>query len=166
MRRRAWKRAAALFCLTAAVAAVVLVTARETRRATAALADSAAEAASESPRSGLVAELPYVGTLRWRCAGERRFFTTLTPPSPGATVFVGVRSDGKRIWRNRRVDPRPPEPTVAGPFRARRRQTWTIRYHHAPATVKVIARLRFAAPRADAECLVSSAKIETRRTPH
>jgi hypothetical protein len=39
-----------------------------------------------------------------------------------------------------------PKRTVVGPFTAVRRQTWTIRYHHKPATLTVIARLRFAAP--------------------
>jgi hypothetical protein len=161
MRRFAWSRAAALTSLAAAVAGVVLVASNQPYDSNEA---SAADAGEETLRQGLVAQLPYVGTLSWRCDRKRRFFTKLTRQSPGATVFVGIESDGERVWRRRRVDPAlPPEATVIGPFRALERQTWTIRYHHAPATVRVVARLRFAArPRGD--CLVSHAEIDVRRS--
>ena len=125
------------------------------------------DAARETTRQGLVARLPYVGTLTWRCDDEQRFFTTLRLPTPGATVFVGVTSDGEILWRRSQVNPKPaPERTVVGPFRALERQTWTIRYHHMPATIRVIARLRFAAPRPEVECLVAHAGIDVRRTAH
>ena len=121
----------------------------------------------ETPYSGVVARLPFVGTLTWRCDEQRRFFTRLALPRPGATVFVSLNADGRRVWRRRRVDPRGGrERTVVGPFRAVRRQTWTIRYHHAPATLRVVARLRFSAPPSRAQCVVARASIEIARTPH
>jgi hypothetical protein len=121
----------------------------------------------ETPYGGVVARLPFVGTLTWRCDDERRFFTQLTLPSPGATVLVGLEADGTRVWRRRPVHPRPPpRRAVAGPFAAVRDQTWTIRYHHMPATLTVIARLRFAAPRSRSDCVVSRTNIQVRRTPH
>jgi hypothetical protein len=121
----------------------------------------------DTTRQGLIARLPYVGTLTWRCDDEQRFFTELRLPKPGATVFVSVTADGVPVWRGRQVNPKPaPEPTRAVPPPALRTQTWTIRYHHMPATAKVVVRLRFAAPRPEVECLVSHAAIDVRRTPH
>jgi hypothetical protein len=121
----------------------------------------------ETPYGGVVARLPFVGTLTWRCDDERRFVTYLTLPNPGATVLVSLEADGTRVWRRRPVHPRPaPKPAVAGPFPAVRHQTWTIRYHHKPATLRVIARLRFAAPRSRSQCVVSRTNLEVRRTPH
>jgi hypothetical protein len=82
-------------------------------------------------------------------------------------VFVSVTSDGKEVWRGRQVNPKPPpERTIVGPLRALERQNWAIRYHHAPATLKVAARMRFAAPRPEVECLVAHAAIDVRRTAH
>jgi hypothetical protein len=121
----------------------------------------------ETPQGGVVARLPFVGTLTWRCDGERRFTTQLELPRLGASVTVGLVSDGTRVWRGRQVNPLPsPRRTVVGPFAADRRQTWTIRYHHKPATLKVVARLRFSAPRSRSQCVISRADIHMRRTAH
>jgi hypothetical protein len=167
MRHFAWSRAAALTSLAAAVAGVAVVAGMRPSDSNDASAADASGAVRETPRQGLVARLPRVGTLTWRCDRKQRFFTELTLPSPGATVFVGIESDGKRVWRRRQVNPAvTPEATVVGPFRALERQTWTIRYHHAPATLRVVARLRFAAPPPRAECLVTHAGIDIRRRPH
>jgi hypothetical protein len=114
----------------------------------------------ETPRQGLVATVPYVGRLTWRCDDNRRFSTRLTLPAPGATVTAGVVTDGKPVVRRR------PVRSVFGPSPARRSQTWTIRYHHKPATVLAIVRLRFAASRITGDCQVTHAKIDVRRTPH
>ena len=121
----------------------------------------------ETPYQGLVARLPRIGTLTWRCDDERRFFTTLTLETPGAGVTAGLASDGETVFRGRLVNPLPPpRHGAAGPFEARKTQTWTIRYHHEPATLRVVARLRFAAPRPNVECLVARSVVGTRRTPH
>jgi hypothetical protein len=121
----------------------------------------------ELPNAGLVARLPFVGDLTWRCEDAGRVSTRLTLPSPGATVYASLTADGKRIWREKQVDPDPaPRRTVVGPTAALRRQTWVIRYNHKPATLKVIARLRFAAQVSRSQCVVSAARIEIRRTPH
>jgi hypothetical protein len=62
------------------------------------------------------------------------------------------------------VNPLPaPRRTVVGPFRALRRQSWNIRYHHKPATLRVVARLRFGASPSRAECVVCRTDIEIRR---
>ena len=124
-------------------------------------------AVRETPEQGLVARLPHIGTLTWRCDDQRRFFSRLTLETPGASVTAGLTSDGQSVFRGRRVDPLPsPRHGSAGPFEARRTQTWTIRYHHEPATLRVVARLRFAAPRPEVECLVKRSVVDTRRTPH
>ena|SRR5215210_969170 len=124
-------------------------------------------AVRETPYQGLVARLPHIGTLTWRCDDDQRFFTTLTLETPGAGVTAGLTSDGQTVFRGRRVDPLPPpRHGAAGPFEARRTQTWTLRYHHKPATLKVVARLRFAAPRPGVECLVKRSIVDIRRTPH
>jgi len=82
-------------------------------------------------------------------------------------VTAGLTSDGQTGFRGRRVDPLPPpRHGTAGPVEARRTQTWTIRYHPEPATLEVVARLSFAAPRPQVECLVKRSVVETRRTPH
>jgi hypothetical protein len=115
----------------------------------------------------VIARLPFVGTLTWRCDDERRFTTRLILPAPGASVSVSLTADGTRLWRNRRVNPvRAPKPTVIGPFAAVRSQTWAIRHHHKPATMKVIARLRFAALPSRGQCVVSRTSIEVRRRAH
>jgi hypothetical protein len=121
----------------------------------------------ETSRGGVVARLPFAGTLLWRCNRERRFATRLALPRPGATVLVSLTADGKRVWHRRQVNPvSAPRRTVVGPFAAVRRQTWTIRYHHKPATLVAIARLRFAAPPSRSQCVVSRTNIEVRRTAH
>jgi hypothetical protein len=121
----------------------------------------------ETAQSGLVARLPYVGELTWRCDDEHGFSTELELPSPGATVFVSLTSDGEPRWRNGRVDPVPaPKRTSVGPFPALDRQTWTIRYSHKPATLTVRVRLGFSAPPPPSHCLVSRTSVEVRRTAH
>jgi hypothetical protein len=155
-----------ILAIVAACCAYALVPSDDPRPARAATPNAAA-LTRETPYQGVVARLPYVGTLTWRCNREQIFSTRLALPTPGATVTVSVSSDGVPVWRNRRVDPAvPPKRTIAGPFRARETQTWRIRYHHKPATLAVVARLRFAAPRPEVECLVSHAEIDVRRTPH
>ena len=52
----------------------------------------------ETTHSGLIARLPHVGTLTWRCDREGRFSTLLRLPKPGATVYVGLVSDGSSVW--------------------------------------------------------------------
>jgi hypothetical protein len=118
----------------------------------------------ERPISGLVATLPFVGTLVWHCE-EKGFVTQLFPPD--ATIFASLVADGKRVWKHRRVDPLPDPRTklvVGSPGFAQRSQTWTITYRHAPATIRVTARLRFR--RSDSQCVVARSAISTRRIPH
>jgi hypothetical protein len=80
-------------------------------------------------------------------------------------VTVSVAADGATVWRRRRVDPAAAgRPTMVGPFGATRRQTWVVRYHHKPATLRATVRLRFAARPAHAECVLSRARISTVRT--
>jgi len=130
-----------------------------------------AEGATEEREDrGVIAQLPFVGTLTWRCertGRSARFFTRLTLPDRGATVFVWVSSDGERVVRNRQVDPKDsPERGGTEPFPATRRQAWTIRYHHEQATITVRARLRFGLPEADGPgCLVRRSIIDVRRRP-
>ena len=64
-------------------------------------------AVRETPYQGLVARLPHIGTLTWRCDDQRRFFTELTLETPGASVTAGLTSDGQTVFRGRRVDPLP-----------------------------------------------------------
>src|ERR1700754_3550052 len=40
----------------------------------------------ETPYQGLIARLPHIGALTWRCDDEQRFFTKLTLETPGAGV--------------------------------------------------------------------------------
>jgi hypothetical protein len=121
----------------------------------------------ERPVSGLVAILPFVGSLTWQCEegkeGER-FRTQLDPPE--ATIYVSLRADGKEVWHHKRVDPLP-NPNVSllvGTPLARRSQTLVVTYRHAPATIKVTARLRFAA--SESQCVVARSTITTQRIPH
>jgi hypothetical protein len=82
-------------------------------------------------------------------------------------VSVTLTADGTQLWHDRRVNPVPaPRRTVIGPFAAVRTQTWAIRYHHKPATMKVVARLRFASSPSRGQCVVSRTNIEVRRTAH
>jgi hypothetical protein len=115
----------------------------------------------------VVARVPFVGTLAWRCDREGSFSTRLIHPAPGASITVSLESDGAQVWRRRRVDPAPaPRATVVGPFPADRNQVWTIRYSHKPATLKVVARLRFAAPASRSQCVVARTGIRVRRIAH
>jgi hypothetical protein len=171
MSRLLWRRGLSVAVVASAMAGYILLSPGDERGpATAAptIAQRAGEPTTrERPYEGVVARLPFVGTLTWRCDDERRFSTQLTLPSPGATVFVSLDADGRRVWRRRQVNPVPaPERTMVGSFAAVRRQTWTIRYHHKPATLTVIARLRFAAPPSRSQCVVSRTNIEIRRAAH
>jgi hypothetical protein len=121
----------------------------------------------ETSSGGVVARVPFVGTLAWRCDREGRFSSRLIHPAPGASITVSLESDGAQVWRRRRVDPAPaPRDTVVGPFSADRNQVWTIRYSHKPATLKVVARLWFAAPASRSQCVVARTGIRVRRIPH
>ena len=115
---------------------------------------------------GVVVRLPDIGTLRWSCEGTSaspRFRTRLVLPEVGASVFVWVTSDGAPVARNRQIDPRfEGKGGVAGPYTARRRQTWRITYHHKPASFDVRVRLRFAGP-PDVQCMVSRPLVDIRR---
>jgi hypothetical protein len=171
MSRLGWRGGLAVGALAWALATYLLLApSEEPGPASAApTADRPATASTtrETPFGGVVARLPFVGTLTWRCDAEQRFFTGLTLPSPGASLLVGLDADGRQVWRRRQVNPvPPPKRTVVGPFRALRSQTWTIRYHHKPATLKVTAALRFAAPHSRSQCVVSRASIQLRRTAH
>jgi hypothetical protein len=128
--------------------------------------DAAREASTaEAANRGLVARLPYVGALSWRCDREQRFFTSLALPTPGAGVVVSVTSDGTSVLRRRQVNPNPPpQRTSIGPFRALKTQTWVVRYHHKPATLRAVIRLRFDARRF--KCLVQHTGIAVERPPH
>ncbi|MEA2363990.1 MAG: hypothetical protein QOD71_3135 [Thermoleophilaceae bacterium] len=167
MNRPIWRWGGALACVAVGYA---LVRPGDEPPLVSAALDTAegvpARAARELNDAGLVARLPFVGTLAWRCDDERRFYTQLTLPRPGATVFVTLDADRKPIWRGKQVNPDPaPRRTVVGPFSAVRGQTWVISYNHEPATLKVVARLRFAAPPSRSQCVVSST-IRTHRTAH
>ncbi len=119
----------------------------------------------ERPVSGLVAALPFVGSLTWHCEeGGERFATQLWPPD--ATIYVSLSADGRRVWKRKRVDPlaNPKVKLLVGTPLARRSQTWTISYHHKPATISVTARLRFRA--SEGQCVIAHSAITTHRTPH
>jgi hypothetical protein len=135
---------------SAAVAAALLLTGG---------APSAAQKPSdETTRQGTVFQLPYAGTLRWRCDEQKRFVTRLSIPRRGATVYATLDVDGARVWTRRRVDPgqRPSSPPTL------RTQAWKIRYHHKPGTVVTRVRLRFREDRLGG-CRVSRALIDVRR---
>jgi hypothetical protein len=120
----------------------------------------------ETNSSGLVARLPYLGDLTWRCGG-RRFSTRLIMPPPGASLTVGVQADRHTLWPKRQVHPRPNGGrTVVGPFAATARQTWSLGYHHMPATLAATVRLRFTAEPERGVCTVTATRISVRRTPH
>lgn len=150
-----------------AVAVYAMLTPSDPSGPATAAPTAATPSTRESSFAGVVARLPFVGTLTWRCDQQQRFFTQLTLPSPGATVHVSLASDGAQVWRHRRVDPvLPPKRTVVGPFQAVRHQTWTVRYRHKPATLTATARLRFAARPSRGQCVVARTNIEVRRTAH
>jgi hypothetical protein len=112
----------------------------------------------------LIAALPEVGRLSWRCDDEGRSSTTLALPRPGGTVSVSVESDGRRLFRAQRLDPPdPPEQAgrLATPFQRLRRQSWKIRYEHPPAPTLVDVHIRFARNRVG-ECFVPRATTDVR----
>jgi len=160
------KRLAALLAIASTLAAVyaIVTDASGSRSAT---ARSANESSGETTVQGLVAQLPFVGSLSWECDPlrdiSRRFTTSLALPEPGATVFASLWADGRQIWTRRKINPSPnPRTTqVMSSPPAARRQTWEITHHHKPATVRVTAKLQFRAT--PERCLVSPVKIVTRR---
>jgi hypothetical protein len=108
----------------------------------------------ESFSTGVVRRVPLVGTLTWSCDRHaRQFFTRLTLPRLGATVFIRLNSDGSRLYNHKQVDPAAPpaRTTVTAPLAARG-QSWRILYNHEPATILVKAQVRLA--RSGANCLL------------
>jgi hypothetical protein len=133
--------------------------------ATAAGHRSGGSAYPERPLSGLVAELPFVGALTWSCQeqkGAPLFAVQLEPPK--ATIYVSLTADGHRVWKRKRIDPLPNRREVWISPPALRSQTWTITHRHAPATIRITARLRFAA--SESQCVISRSTITTHRSPH
>jgi hypothetical protein len=121
----------------------------------------------ETSHGGVVATVPHIGTIAWQCDERQRYSTRLVLPSPGATVFVNLTTEGHVVWRQQKVDPDPSgRPTVVGPFPVKRRQAWRIYYNHEPATVTAIARLRVPPPSSRAQCVVSRARLNIKRTAH
>lgn len=112
----------------------------------------------ETSFGGTVFQLPFAGTLRWRCDEQSRYVTRLSLPRLGATVVATLDVDGRRVWTRRQVDPgqRPSSPPTA------RTQVWKIRYSHKPGTVVTRARLRFRKDRFGG-CRVARALIDVRR---
>jgi hypothetical protein len=149
--------------LTASVVAYLVFTGDgESKTATPGSPGNQPPLSLETADSGLIARLPFVGTLRWNCLGGR-FETYLYPPQ--ATVFVSLTADGRHVFRRRRVDPSPNPDTriiVGTPKPARRTQTWTVTYNHKPATIRVTARLRFRA--SNFNCRVAHTEISAQRT--
>jgi hypothetical protein len=111
----------------------------------------------ETTNSGLIAQLPHVGTLTWRCDRRLRFVTRLTLPGLPATVFVTLTSDGRRVWTRKQLDAgslRAPPASVS--------QAWTVSFHHKDATQTSTASLRFGRSKQTIECAVLRATIRTR----
>jgi hypothetical protein len=129
--------------------------------------DQGAPHLRETAYGGVVARVPHIGTLAWHCDRERHISTRLVLPTPGATVFVNVTTDGHVVWRQHQLDPAPGGgSTVAGPFPLHRRQSWRIYYNHAPATITVMARLWVSPTPSRAQCVVSRTRLGIRRTAH
>jgi hypothetical protein len=129
--------------------------------------DRGAPTPRETAYGGVVARVPYIGTLAWQCDRERHYSTRLVLPTPGATVFVNLTTDGHAVWRQHQVDPAPGGgPTVVGPFPLHRRQAWRIYYNHKAATITVVARLLVSPKSSRAQCVVSRAKLGIRRVAH
>jgi hypothetical protein len=120
-------------------------------------------AAYEGP-SRLIAELPEVGRLTWRCDTKGRFAATLTLALPGSGVDISVASDGRQVFEGRRLDP--PASTsrrgrLATPFEHVRQQSWRIRYHHKPAPMLASVRIRYASD-GGVDCFVPHATTDVR----
>lgn len=114
--------------------------------------------------SGLIAKLPAVGRLTWRCDESGRSSTTLTLPRPGDTVFVTVVSDGRHVFNRRQLHPADPpneRGRLATPAERVRQQSWRVRYHHKPAPVRAVVRIRFARDRGG-DCFVPRATTDVR----
>ena len=114
--------------------------------------------------NGLIAKLPAVGRLTWRCDQSGRSSTTLTLPRPGDSVFVTVVSDGRRMFNRRQLDPAASpkeEGRLATPLERVRQQSWRIRYHHKPAPVLAAVRIRFGRDRGG-DCFVPRATTDVR----
>jgi hypothetical protein len=112
----------------------------------------------------LIVAIPEIGRLTWRCDGARRFSTTLRTRS--ATVYATTVSDGKRLWRLRRVDPPPSDrEPLSTPYEHVSQQTWRISWRHEPATIRATVRIRFAVSRIG-ECYAARASTDTRTTPN
>ena len=113
--------------------------------------------------STLIATLPEVGRLTWRCDFDGRSSTTLTLPLPGSGVDVSVESDGRRVFKDRQFDPPASNKRhgrLSTPLQRVRRQRWTIGYHH-PHPLTAIVRIRFALNRGG-ECFVPRAVTDVR----
>ncbi len=114
--------------------------------------------------STLVANLPEIGRLTWRCDLTGRFSTVLTLPLPGSSVDVTVDSDGRQVFRNRRLDPSASgrrHGRLATPLEKVHRQRWRILHYHPPGPVLAIVRIRFARNRGG-ECFVPRAVTDVR----
>jgi hypothetical protein len=55
--------------------------------------------------STLLATLPEVGRLTWRCDLDGRSSTMLTLPLPGSSLDVSVKPDGRQVFKGRRLNP-------------------------------------------------------------
>ncbi len=116
--------------------------------------------------STLIANLPEIGRLTWRCGLTGRSSTALTLPLPGFSVDVTVDSDGRQVFRNRRLDPPASNRRhgrLATPLEKVHRQRWRIRHYHPPGPVLAIVRIRFARNRGG-ECFVPRAVTDVRTT--
>lgn len=120
-----------------------------------------------APREGagrLIAALPEVGRLTWRCDREGRSSTTLALPRLGSTVAVTVGSDDRRLFKGKWLDPPDPprgDGRLATPFEHVRRQRWRIHYRHKPGTILARVRIRFARDE-DGDCFASRAITDVR----
>ena len=114
-------------------------------------------------RSRLIATLPAVGRLTWRCDESGRSSAALTLPRPGDSVFVTVVSDGRPVFKRRQLDPGPRNERgrLATPLERVRQQSWRIRYHHKPGPVLAVVRARFARDRGG-DCFVPRATTDVR----
>lgn len=106
------------------------------------------------PARGIV-EIPGIARLSYVCDSSGRSSTTLSVPRRSATVTVATHSDGRRLWRDRRVDPPPPGGALATPFERVRRQRWRIVSRHEPSTIEAFVSARFDVERCSARRVVT-----------
>jgi hypothetical protein len=154
------KRAALLVAaaLAGAAAYALLAPADEDQRA------ARSGERSDSPR--LIAALPKIGRLTWLCDRNGRSSTTLTLPRPGATVFVAVHSDGRRVLSKTQIDPAPAGPGhVTTRLERVHQQRWHVGWRHAPATLAATVTLAFARSRIG-DCYVRRATTDVRTRLH